>query len=137
MKIQAFLLLVTMTAASETYGMTVPGATENGIIHDCQVTAELSVMLLKKKAKSAPDQLVQAAVKLLNDRKYQGSFGNGEFIANFYTGMALEMGAEVDPAMAAATPDELESLLTEHETACLQKALEELPPQPVQPAPSK
>ncbi len=126
-----------MALTNSANGMTVPGATEAGVINDCQVTAEISVMLLKNKAKIAPEQLVKAATKILVEKKYNGSFGDTAFVANFYTGMALQMGTEVDPAMAAATPDELESMTAEHESDCLQKALAELQPVSDQPSPAK
>lgn len=111
-------------------GLVVPGATEEGVLNDCQVTAELSVMLLKMKAKNPPDQLMSAAATLLADKGYKGSFGDAGFIARFYTGLALQMGAEVDPAMAAATPAELEDMKAEHEASCLEKALKELNAKP-------
>jgi hypothetical protein len=112
--------------AFEANGMIVPGATEAGIRNDCQVTAEMSVMLLKMKAKTGPDQLLQNAAKMLATRDYKGSFGDMSFVAQIYTGLALQMGGAVDQFMASATPEDLENMEKEHEISCLEKALEEL-----------
>lgn len=120
------LFSLLLICAGNVFAMNVPGATETGILNDCQVTAELSVMLLKMKAKTPPEKLFQTAVKMLKDKGYQGSFGDAEFIARMYTGSALQMGAEVDQVMAAISGEDLETMVNEHEMSCLEKAMTEL-----------
>jgi hypothetical protein len=122
----AIALLGAATSAFGADGLLAPGATEAGIRHDCQVTAELSVSLLRQKAKSTPPQLQESALKLLTAKGYKGSFGEAGFIAYFYTGMALQMGAEVDEIMAQATAAELEGMEGEHLFTCLKQAFSEL-----------
>lgn len=118
-----FSLLVSL--AGNVFAMNVPEATEKSIVNDCHVTAELSVMLLKMKAKTPPEQLFQSAQKLLSDKGYQGSFGEAEFIAGMYTGSALEMGPEVDQFMAGTNKDDLQLMVNDHEMSCLEKAMTE------------
>jgi hypothetical protein len=122
----AAAILAFSTTAFGADGMLAPGATEAGVRHDCQVTAELSVTLLQQKAKVTPPQLQEKALKLLTDKGYKGSFGDAGFIAYFYTGMALQMGAEVDEIMAQATAAELEGMEKEHLLNCLKQAFTEL-----------
>jgi hypothetical protein len=124
----AIAILAFSTTVSAAEGLLAPGATEAGVRHDCQVTAELSVALLQQKAKATPPQLQEKALKLLADKGYKGSFGDAGFVAYFYTGMALQMGAEVDGIMAQATAEELESMEKEHLFTCLKQAFSELEP---------
>jgi len=111
-----------VNAAFAVNGMIVPGATEEGIRNDCQVTAEMSVMLLKMKAKLTPEQLQQTAHTLLRTKGYKGSFGPIDFIVYFYTGAALQMGTDVDKIMAGVSPEDLANMANEHETSCLENA---------------
>lgn len=120
------LLLIILVLADVAHGMIVPGATEDGIRNDCAVTAEVAVMLLRMKAKTAPDQLLKAATTILAEKGYKGSFGEAAFIAGIYTGLALQMGSGIDPEMAAASPEDLELMTTDHEISCLGKAIGEL-----------
>jgi hypothetical protein len=125
MRIFLVFCIVTLglvNAAFGVNGMIVPGATEEGIRNDCRVTAELSVKLLKMKAKLTPEQLRQTAHTLLTIKGYKGSFGPIDFIAYFYTGAALQMGTDVDPIMAGVTPEDLANMENEHETSCLDEA---------------
>lgn len=120
------LLSIILAATGNVFAMNVPEATETSIINDCSVTAELSVMLLKMKAKTPPENLFQSAKKLLKDKGYQGSFGNLEFVAGMYTGSALQMGSEVDQVMASVNGEDLEIMISDHQMTCLEKAMTEL-----------
>lgn len=113
--------------AGNVFAMNVPEATEQGIVDDCHLTAELSVMLLKMKAKTPPEQLYNAAMKMLKEKGYKGSFGTVDFIASMFTGTALQMGPEVDNFMAAADQGDLELMVSDHEMDCLEKAMTEFP----------
>ena len=117
--ISCLLSIAFSSVASGGEGITVPGATEETIAHDCRVTAELSVELLKMKAKTPPEKMVESAGKLLSSRGYKGSFGDAGFIARFYTGMALQSGPEVDKIMADMPPDDLALMVDDHEILCL------------------
>ncbi|GFE56541.1 hypothetical protein [Geobacter sp. AOG1] len=117
--ISCLLSIVVSSAASGGEGVAVPGATEEAIAHDCRVTAELAVELLKMKAKTPPEKMVESAGKLLSSRGYKSSFGDAEFIARFYTGMALQSGPEVDKIMAEMPPDDLALMVDDHEILCL------------------
>jgi hypothetical protein len=105
--------------------MTVPGAKDNDIVHDCQVTAKLAVRLMKIKPYSEPEKMLDMAQKLLKENKYKGSFGDLEFISNMYTAMALETDPQTDEFMKKATKLELEKMEEEHEVSCLKEALKD------------
>jgi hypothetical protein len=115
-------------------GMIVEGATEAGIRNDCRATAEMTVLLLKMRGTSTPEKMYLKALDLLDARKYQGSFGEADFVADFYTGLALQMDKEVDKFMAEASAEDQAQMAEEHEKTCLISALEELSssPPPVQ-----
>lgn len=106
-------------------GMTVTGAKDVEIVNDCQVTARLAVQLMKMKAKTLPEKLPEIGLKILKDGGYKGSFGEADFIARFYAGMALQSEADVDEFMAKATKDDLDRMVEEHEVMCLEDALKD------------
>lgn len=117
--ISCLLSLLFFSVASGNGGSAAPGASEEMIAHDCRVTAELAVELLKMKAKTPPDTMVESAEKLLSSRGYKGSFGDAGFIARFYTGMALQSGPEVDKIMAGLPAEDLALMVDDHEILCL------------------
>jgi len=119
--ISCLLSIVISSVASGSEGITVPGATEEAVAHDCRVTAELAVELLKMKAKTPPEKMVESAAKLLSSRGYKGSLGDAGFIARFYTGMALQSGPEVDKIMAGLPPEDLALMVDDHEILCLKE----------------
>jgi hypothetical protein len=86
----------------------------------------MSVQLLKIRAKSTPDKMLQAARDFLVANGYKGSFGDPGFIAEFYTGMALQMEKDVDQYMAGADAEDLEYMEKDHEISCLKNALDDL-----------
>jgi hypothetical protein len=96
---------------------------DQAIEHDCRVTAELSVILLKTRAKSTPDKLIESAVKYLSSKGYKGSFGDAEFVARLYTGMTLQMENEIDKVMEEMTTEDLRLMELDHEMACLRKEI--------------
>ncbi|MBT0652179.1 hypothetical protein [Geomobilimonas luticola] len=117
--ITCLLSLLFFSPAAGEGGIGLPDASEEAIALDCRVTAELAVELLKIKAKSSPENMVESAEKLLASRGYKGSLGDAGFIARFYTGMALQSGPEVDKIMAGLPPEDLALMVDDHEILCL------------------
>ena len=111
-------------------GMLVEGATEAGVRNDCRVTAEMTVKLMKMRSAYSPDDLYAMALDQLEAGKYQGSFGDTEFVAGFYTGMALQMDKDVDQFMAQASAKDLAQMTDEHEINCLKSAISGLSKNP-------
>lgn len=121
-----FLAVAAPFAALAGDGMTVPGAAKEDILHDCRVTAELSVDLLKMiTKKTSSEKMLEAAAKLLEDRKYKGSFGDADFVAEFYTGMALQADEGLKKQMAEVKEEDFALMVEDHEVLCIKEAFGE------------
>jgi hypothetical protein len=118
-----FLIVLTFSSYASAGGMTVPGATQEAILHDCRVTAELSVELLKMRVKKTePAKMEESSKKLLTSKGYKESFGEIGFIAGFYTGMALQQGEELERMMAGLSEEDFALMVEDHEILCIKSA---------------
>ena len=119
------LIVLFIPALASAGGMVVPGAADNAIRHDCIVTSQMTIALMKMRFKNSPEQIFDAARTMLTEKGYKGSFGDAGFIAEFYTGMALQTDPEIDKALSEANQDEINGMIQEMDINCLKSAFAE------------
>ncbi|GAM10569.1 hypothetical protein OR1_02858 [Geobacter sp. OR-1] len=113
------------TASFGGEGMAIKGAKDADIISDCRVTAKMTVKLMQSKPASQPEKLMAIALKSLKDGGYKGSFGEADFLANMYVGLALQSDKETDDFMVNASAKDIEAMIEEHEVMCIKDALKD------------